>query len=482
MKPLFLKLTGALALAGIIASCSDGGGGFAGIGGSGFISTGTVTGFGSVFVNGVEFETGSTTFEVEDASGSQNDLRIGMVVQVEGRINTDGITGTATRIHYGDLLEGPISAIVEDTANMTKTLTIMGNTVMVTSADTAFKNVTYGSLVTNYVVEISGFYDNTNTLQATYVEYKSIYNPSTIVEINGTISGLTGSSFIVKGINVNAASANLNNLPNGLQNGALVEVKGTYNDSSNIITATEIEGEDNDLRDDGSKVSIEGYITRYVDNNDFDIDGYRVDASTATFEPASLTLSEGIKVDAEGTVINSVLVATEIESRSGNAEVNAYVNSIDTVNNRFTVNVVPGQPPVTVQLTTSTSMEDNVGTDDHLSISELVANNFVEVRGYETDVSTITATRVKRTDPGNIELQGIITAESTDVSVTVLGVEFLVDAATTEYEDQNGTPYADHAALMIDTTLNQTVIGIEDKKFPDGNAVGIADSVEIEIP
>ena len=483
MKSLLHKLTIIVSLAIMITACfGGGGGGFAGIGGSGYISTGTVTGFGSVFVNGVEFETNAASFEIEDVSGSQSDLRIGMVVQVEGSINADGVTGTATRIHYGDDLEGPINTLVEDVANMTKTLTIMGVTVVISSADTAFEAITYGSLLSGNVVEVSGFYDDAGVLQASYLEFKSnSYTPATIFEIHGVISGLSGSVFTLRGLTIEASSANLSDLPNGLQNGAVVEVKGTY-DGALTITATSVEGEDDGLVDDGSKVSVEGYITDFVSINNFKIDGYPVNGSAATLEPTSLVLNNGIKVEAEGTVSNGVLNASEIESRGGDAEVNAYVDSIDGVNNRFTVEVVSGEPVVTVQLSTATLMEDDVGVDDHLLLSELQVGNFVEVRGYETASDTITATRVKRADPEDIELQGIITAEVTNTSVTVLGVTFPVDPSTTEYEDENEMPYANHTDFAADVVLNQTVISIEDKQAPDGNAVGIADKVEIEIP
>ena len=480
MKAILYKLIISTLLAGIIVACSSSGGGFAGIGGSGFVSTGTVTGFGSVFVNGVEFDTSSAIFEVEDNSASEADLRIGMVVQVEGSINADGVTGTATGIRYGDDLQGPVTSISENPDQNIKTLSVLGVTVVVKSADTVFENVTYGSLLPNYVVEVSGFYDDAGILQASFVELKATtFNAATVFEIKGPISGVSGTSFSVRGVNVNAAAANISDLPNGLQNGIYVEVKGTL--SGSTINATEVEGEEINLKDDGSEVSIEGYITRFASVADFDIDGKKINASSATLEPATLDLRVGIKVEAEGNIINGVLVASEVESRGGDAEVSAYVDSKDVANNRFTVEVVAGQPSVIVQLTSATLTEDDVGADDQLTLSELVVGNYVEVRGFESGVRTITATRVKRRDPEKIELQGVVRAQTPDVSVTVLGVVFPVDAATTEYEDENDGPYADHAELISNTTIDQSVISIEDKQAPDGNPVGIADAVEIEI-
>src|SRR3569833_2369295 len=74
-------------LAGLAACTGDGtqtaGGG---IGGTG-VSQGPITGFGSIFVNGVEFDTSSATILRGGATVAQNDLRIGMVVAVDGSIH-----------------------------------------------------------------------------------------------------------------------------------------------------------------------------------------------------------------------------------------------------------------------------------------------------------------------------------------------------------------------------------------------------------
>jgi len=454
--------------AAIIAACS-GGSDLAGIGGSGFISTGTVTSFGSVFVNGVEFETTSSTFEVEDTIGSQQDLRIGMVVQVSGSINPDGVTGTATHINYGDDLEGPVSSI-DNTVVGIRSFTVFGITVDISEADTAFEGVSFASIAEGNVLEISGYYDQNAKLQASYVELKSaISNDFSVFEIKGKISGLNGNNFQVQRVNIDASAANFNDLPNGLQNDQLVEVKGRF--SNNTINAMEVKGE-NGLSEE-AEVEIEGLITRYVSNNDFDVNGQAVNAANATFSPSGLssTLRAGMKLEVEGNVSNGVLIATKVEIRGGSAGVSSKVATIDQTNNQFTVEVLSGQF-VTVQLTTATLLEDNKGSgDDNLLLSELQVNDFVEVRGFESAIDTITATRVKRESTvKDTELQGVVTAESAN-NFTILGVVYPVNPATM-YEGA-----ADKAAFMAMQAfaLDQTVISITDDV-----PVGTANEVEIE--
>ena len=59
-------------------------------------TVGQITAFGSIYVNGVEFETAGASYEVDDALASSDDaLAVGMVVKVEGAVNADGATGTA---------------------------------------------------------------------------------------------------------------------------------------------------------------------------------------------------------------------------------------------------------------------------------------------------------------------------------------------------------------------------------------------------
>jgi len=481
----FPFIVSALSAAIMVSACggdgSLGGGDTAGIGGSGFISSGTVTGFGSVFVNGVEFETGSAIFEIEDESLSQSDLRVGMVVQVEGTINPDGITGTATGIQYSDDIEGPISSIGINVDLAEKTLTVLGKTVIISNTETAFEGVTYADIAPGNVIEVSGFIDQNGALRASYIELKSIsFNAASIFEIKGFITNLSGTSFTVQGINVDASAANISDLPTGLQSNVLVEVKGTYDGTT--ITATEVDAENNDLSVDADEVELEGLITRYVNNSDFDVNGIPIDTVTASavFTPAAPVLQLGDKVEVEGTILNGVLIAMEVEVRGGDAEVNATVATIPTsLNDSFTVNVA-GQT-VAVQLTTATRMEDDIGTDDYLNPTELVVGNFVEVKGFESGSNTITATQVKRTEVKEVELQGKISDLVLNTSITLLGVTFLVENGglyPTEYEDENDMVSTNTA--FFGTATSGTLVSITDKSPPDGNPVGTADEVEIE--
>ena len=68
------------------------------------ISSGAITGFGSVFVNGVRFETSSAAFMINGKPGTQADLRVGHVVRIHGHRDGAG-NSTADRVDFDDLVK-----------------------------------------------------------------------------------------------------------------------------------------------------------------------------------------------------------------------------------------------------------------------------------------------------------------------------------------------------------------------------------------
>ena len=292
----------------------------------GLASSGVITGFGSIFVNGVEFETDSATFNVDGIPGTQADLAVGMKVDVKGKINADGVTGTATHVDFDEELQGPVSGInVGD--GQTRSFSVLGTAVIIDKDDTKFDDddsdvFSFDTIEDNDNVEISGFFDENDVLHATRVELEDEdFDDSSIVEVEGVIEGLSGNLFMIRLPNLDidvvvSPTTELDDLPNGLVDGIKVEVKGTFDVASNTLTATKVEGEDDELEDSENEIEIEGIITRYVDDSDFDVDGHPVDASADTVErePSSLILEEGIHIEVEGIVSNGILIASEVET------------------------------------------------------------------------------------------------------------------------------------------------------------------------
>ncbi len=431
MKPTakLTTLATALSLTTVLVACGGGGGStdIAGIGGSGFVSSGTITGFGSVFVNGVKFETTSSSFDIEGKQGTQDDLAIGMVVKVNGTINSDGVTGTATEIIFDDDLQGPVANFNLSADRLTATFTVMGINVLVDSKTTYFDPDNGGisiDTIEGKMVELSGFFDGTGTLIASRIENKTGSGDDN-VELKGTITGLIGSSFKLQSITVDTSLTTiLKDLPNGLANNIQVEVKGLF-DGSKII-ATEIESEEFEYGD-SDEFEMEGFITDFVSgSNQFKVNGITVEFnSTTQMEPRTIQLDNNLQVEVEGQLVNGILIATEIKLRGGDIEISAPVTFVDIANNRFEIEPVDGQP-IIIQTGTETQFENDLQDSYSVQITDLNVGDFVEVEGYQNDEnneSSLFASEVKITNPEEIEVQGIIKSFIL-TTITIMGIDF----------------------------------------------------------
>ena len=482
-------VTAALVLSAFIVACGGGGGGGGsvaggGIGGTG-ITSGSITGFGSVFVNGIEFETDGASRTVDDESdisnGSDDDtvLGIGMVVTITGTVNADGVTGTAVSIEYDNDVEGPVAAApVEDLDGVTKTLDIFNITVVVDRNSTVFEKTDYDSLAQNDLLEVSGYFDADGRLLATRVEKQP---GGSNVEIKGVVSSFNGvDSFMLDSISVTFdGTTEFEDLPGTVMNGQYVEVEGTLVTATSIA-ASRIELEEEDFGDDVGEISLEGLVTDFNGISDFRVAGQRVNASKATFEPGSLntSIADGDRVEVEGSIVNGILKAEEVEQRGGDVRVSAIVVSKDSTTGTVTLRVVSGQPSLAVTTNTQTQIEDKRDEQEPFGISNIDAGDYLNVEGYVDGNGNIVAAQIEREEAGEIELRGPADVPPTfggnlSGTVSIFGIKILTDD-NTEFEDASEASIDgdDFFALVKDGEL----IAFEDELPVDG----FADEVELE--
>jgi hypothetical protein len=434
----------------VLAACGGGGssapgGGepVAGIDGTGIgtvVAVGTVTGFGSVFVNGVRFETTSASFVIDGAAGTEDDLDVGDVVVVRGTLDDGSETsGTASEIVFDDLVEGPIEAGSIDL--VTGVVVVLGQTVVVspdTSFDDSIQPSSLEGLADGDIIEVSGFRASDGTIQATRIEPKLA---GLEFELTGVVENLdaAGFSFDINGISVDFSGALIEDFVGGqVTVGDLVEVKSSGLGDSGELVATRVEFKGDDVGgEDGDRVEIEGLITRFADSDDFDVAGLPVTTTAQTVFEGGVAADLGLdlKVEVEGELdASGVLVATEVEIRRTSAvRVVAVVDSVDSANNAF---VVLG---ITVNIDDVTRIEDKSSLEvEPFSVDDLMLGDYVEVRGAELPAGSgeIVASLVEREDlDTRIELRGFVTVESAN-ALEILGVTISTSAAT-EYRDEN---------------------------------------------
>ena len=444
-----------------------------GISGSGAPAAyGTIDGFGSIYVNGVRFDTNEARIVVDGNEATEAELGVGMMVLVIGEVDESGTEGTASTVIYDDELEGPIISIETNADSDAKRLTVLGVDVIVERTGTVFEHVTFETLEVGDVVEVSGFPEGLNNLRATRVEKKAdAYNEGDVVEVKGQVSALTDTQFQLASLVVDYSTADLSDL-NGtdLVEGLSVEVYGTL--SGDILVATEIETEENRggySSEDGDEYSLQGAIQNFTDSANFVISGTAIDATNAQLTPRSLVLMDGVVVEVEGYFVGDTLIATEIEGRRGDIEIEASISALDAATGDITFGLFGGE--VTVGTDTQTQFDDDTDNDIEMTYADLRVGDFLEVEVIDQD-GALWATRVDRDDVDDETIQAPLQSFETGLSLTLLGITFSVEGA--EFEGRNG------ADVPADVFFQEVQVGDLLKVEDESPADGVADEVEFE--
>ena len=415
------------------AGCGGGGGGgggvtpppttpppTGGITGSG-VAVGPITGFGSVIVNGVTYDTSSATFTKDGLPATQDDFSVGQVVVVKGSVDDNGTNATADSVEFDDVVEGPVSSHNTTTGEFI----VLGQTVRIVPT-TSFDDTPAcpADLTGAVAVEVSGLADANGVIEATRIECRD-GTWDGVLEVNGLVSGHNAGAqtFMINALEVDYSGAAVDNFPTGIINdGDPVEAKGTAFDGT-TLDATRVEYKGNRFAtDDGDFGEIEGFITRFVSASDFDVSGIPVTTTASTtFEGgAAADLGLNLKVEVDGNFnASGVLVATKVDIKSATAV--RVTGTLDSVSgNTLTIlGITVNTDPL------KTRFEDKSEADiDPLRVGDLVSGNYVEIRGQEQPVGQITAVLLERDDSDpRTELRGFVEAGGkNDPNLTVLGV------------------------------------------------------------
>jgi hypothetical protein len=481
------RLTIAALVGTLLVACGGGGGTpqVAGIDGTGItggetIAIGTVTGFGSVFVNGVRYDTASANFTIDGNPGTQDDLSVGDIVIVRGRLSGSSSTsGTADAIVFDDVVEGPIEAGSIDL--LANRFVALGQTVAVT-ADTSFDDsiqpATLAGLSDGDIVEVSGFRASNGFVQATRIELKPA---GQLFEVTGVVSNLDGVafSFDIEALSVDYSGSLLEDFPAGIvTEGDLVEVKGSVFNPGGALIATRVELKSDDLAgNDGDRVELEGFITRFVDTSDFDVAGAQVTTTAQTIYEGGVAgdLGLDVKVEVEGNLnASGVLVASKVDIRRARAvRAVAVIDAVDAATDSFEI------LGITVNSDVLTRIEDKSSQDvQPFFVDDLVAGDYVEVRGAELPAGSgeILAALIEREDlDSETELQGFVTADNGSL-LTILGVT-ISTSGSTQYRDENDAP------ITMNEFFTRVVVGslVKASGAEVGRMAIAASELEIEL-
>ena len=324
------KLLLSVAMTSLLAACGGSSDDSSGAGTTQQAASATITGFGSVYVNGVEWETNQAVIEIDDELGTELELKVGQVVTVYGNITADG-TANADRIEYDADLEGPISAINLDE----NTIEVLGR-VCVYNGNTKFDDdsgiSSPSDLSVGDFVEINGHLMDDGKLLMVHVELEDDEGE---VEIAGQVDNLNTdmSTFMIGSQLVDFVSANLEDFDGQpIEDGQWVEVEASSTlglDGELVAFKVELEEPDYDY---GDEFEVEGLIAEVNSGGSIMVSGITIQVpATVQYEYGTAAdVVADAQVEVEGYVNGpGQYVATKIEfDYESNVEVEAEVQAV----------------------------------------------------------------------------------------------------------------------------------------------------------
>ncbi len=419
------RLALSLVIATLLVGCDpDLVAGIQGSGKTGVAAVGPVTGFGSIFVDGVEYSTSGAQISIDDASASESQLRVGHVVAIKGEVNPDGVTRTATTVSFSSDVRGKITQVDADAG----VFVVLGQTINVNDAtlfDEGFSPRDLSGIPADSLVQVSGFLDSGGELVASRVEPAQA---SSGLQVRGTVQAFdtTAHTFRINTLTVDYGSV----APTGtLANGAIVTVQGDSLNVSGALIATRVKvftGLGAGANDRGE---VEGVVTSFTSNTSFSVGGQAVTTNAATqITPQGTVLGLDTRIKVHGTFnASGVLVANEIEVRPRSLSlVRGLVDAVSTSNNTVTV--------LGVSVTTSsvTAFEDKSSQRVRsFGLDDVRIGDYVEVRGAaDTGAGGLVAASLERDNPEDRSyLQGIARNVASP-NLTVLGVSVTTGVQT----------------------------------------------------
>ena len=355
------------------------------------VARGVITQLGSIWVNGVEYETpDGGLYSDDDSTSTTASYQVGQVVSLRGRRNDDGVSGTADEVEYEAEIEGAAGA--DNTINGVTIL--IDNNTNITRAPSISASALLLDIDQRY--EVSGFRVSDFIIQATFIKHDDDLGPSGdgIDEVKGPVDTVDATSITVHGVkylspdaaafsrgdivevHFNPASCT-GSIPNRICNADIVELEDDFNDEVEGLEA-EFEGAVNmDPTDlaacptgakfligptciDWDSVPPNGWMDGLVDSDD---------------------MVPGLRVEAEGHFnSDGLLIAEKIKGRGNRVRITAVASSVGPE----TFEVFGG----TIQVTYQSGLTDS-------SDASITDGAGLEIRGIRTGPTSVLALRIK---------------------------------------------------------------------------------------
>jgi hypothetical protein len=217
---------------------------------------------------------------------------------------------------------------------------------------------------------------------------------------------------------------------------------GNFNAATSTLDATSVETLAGIPLANATPLEVEGYITRFTNAADFDVNGISVqtDANTSFDGGSAASLALNVKVEVEGkTNASSVLVADKVKIEStGAARIEGNIEQIEAARQRLTA------LGVTFEIRPETDLNDKSNADvNPLTFGDIAVGDRIEMRGFLEGGSVVASELDREDSRAEARLRGQVTAKNAAASqVQILGVT-VTGSAATQYQGA-----ADQAAFF----------------------------------
>ena len=429
----FFARSFALLLAATVCGCGGGMQAGVGSGGSGSpasVAVGPVTGFGSIIVNGENYDETNAQVNIDVRPDQLTPatvaaIRLGMHVELQHR---DRVISTAT---IASELIGPVSSV------SASSFVALGQTIVVNS-DPAEPTVFEGfdalvDLASGAIVEVHGDRSVNGDILATRVELKPAGFGT--VRLAGTAAGVAGRNFAIGPTPIDATAATI--VPTGatITNGQRVVVWTDVPYTGGVLAAKVVRVGSTTIPNNAA-VTLDGAVSDFVSTANFKVAGITISATGATFSGGNASnLANDRIVRVRGTFGGTVLNASSVQFLP--AQQTQLTGAItDFVDTATAFRIRDALARVTPQTTYTGGTAVNLGTGVQVKLTGPIVNGVVEAKTLEF---LAVAAGSQRVVFGTISTP--VSGVAGDGSRT-----FRVDALTVDVKTTTATSYQDGVA------------------------------------
>jgi hypothetical protein len=339
-------------------------------------------------VNGIEYSTAHAQVSIDEQPGTEAQLRVGQIVQVEGSVDPEGRVGEASDVVFFADVRGAVTQLnIKD-----RSIEVAGQTVRI-SDDTLISPdgpaITLEGLRKGTFVAVSGFADASGDLVASRID---VAPTEASLQLKGTVAGLDS---VARTFHINALAVSYGEIAveGRLVDGATVKVQGTGSPRGEVLQANRVKVEPNSAGSPGEYGDVEGLITSLASERQFTVGHQQVVTDSQTkFDLHGQRLVPNLSVRIKG-VFNGAgaLVAAKVTSHAQSSLIlRGFVESL--AGQTLTVN------GSNVSLTEASVLVDHSALRlRSFGLHDLAVGDYVEIRvSPEPDSGLLVGSVVKR--------------------------------------------------------------------------------------